>query len=84
MFVATALMLSIVLSACASKPTATPRPKPTESATAAPSPVAKNKIVMWEQEPDNVDVFLDELIANFMTQNNHGLRHLHDLDSICP
>lgn len=69
MLVTTAMVLSMVLSACASKPTGTLGPRPTEAATAAPSPVAKIKIVIWEQEPDDVDAFLDELVANFMAKN---------------
>ena len=59
----------IVLSACASKPTRTLEPRPTEVVIAAPSLVPKIKILIWEQEPDDVDAFLDKLITNFMAGN---------------
>jgi len=75
MFVAVVVVLSMVLGACAPKPTATPVPKPTAKPAAKPTeaptavPAEKVKIVLWEQEGDEVDVFLDELIADFMAKN---------------
>ncbi|MBC7262957.1 MAG: extracellular solute-binding protein [Chloroflexi bacterium] len=65
------VLLGMVLScAPAATPTPVPPTKPPEvKATPTTPPPAKVKIVFWEQEGDDVDVFIDELVADFMSQN---------------
>jgi arabinogalactan oligomer/maltooligosaccharide transport system substrate-binding protein len=41
---------------------------PTVAPTVAPNPV---EIAFWEQEGDDVDVFIDQLISEFQTQNSY-------------
>ncbi|MGC9082690.1 MAG: sugar ABC transporter substrate-binding protein [Anaerolineae bacterium] len=71
------LVAAFVLSACAPKATPTPTPpasptqppaKPTEAPTRPPAP-EKVSLSFWEQEGEEVDVFLDQLIAEFEAAN---------------
>jgi arabinogalactan oligomer/maltooligosaccharide transport system substrate-binding protein len=73
------LIASFMLTACG--PTATPAPAtqppatqapppPTEAPTVAPTePPAPVEIAFWEQEGEEVDVFIDQLISEFQTAN---------------
>ncbi|WP_299024601.1 extracellular solute-binding protein [uncultured Thermanaerothrix sp.] len=65
------LVVAFVLAACqpAATPTAAPTTAPTQPAQEQPTqPVAAEEVTLsfWEQEGDEVDVFIDKLIAEFM------------------
>ena len=67
------LVAAFVLSACA-KPTPTPTPppaQPTQPPAKPTQPPAPEKVTLsfWEQEGEEVDVFLDQLIAEFEAAN---------------
>lgn len=62
------VVLGMVLS-CAPAPTPEPTKPPEVKPTPTTPPPAKVKIVFWEQEGDDVDVFIDELVADFMAKN---------------
>jgi arabinogalactan oligomer/maltooligosaccharide transport system substrate-binding protein len=68
------LAAAFVLSACA-KPTPTPTTPPPAQPTQPPAqptkPPAPEKVTLsfWEQEGEEVDVFLDQLIAEFEAAN---------------
>lgn len=65
------LIAVLVLSACAPRPTEAP--VVTEEATEAPAvteaPVEEVTLAFWEQEGEEVDVFIDGLIAEFEAAN---------------
>ena len=71
-----ALLATMVLAACSpaatatvAAPAATEKPAevvPTEAPVVAAEPVT---IAFWEQEGDDVDVFIDTLVAEFMAAN---------------
>jgi len=67
LFAALAL-LGLVLAACApaATPTPTQAPAPAQAPTPTPTAAPKVKITFWEQESEEVDAFLDELVADFM------------------
>jgi len=73
LLLALALLAALALTQC--KPAATPTPttapaKAGEAATpTSPPPPKEVKIVYWEQEGDEVDVFLDELVNKFMEEH---------------
>ncbi len=72
------LVVAFVLAAC--QPAATPTAAPTQPAQEQPTqpvqeqptqPVAAEEVTLsfWEQEGDEVDVFIDQLLAEFMAAN---------------
>lgn len=69
----TILVAAFVLSACRPAPTPTPPPAEPTPAKPTPTPVPPPPepvtIAFWEQEGEEVDVFLDELIAEFEAAN---------------
>ncbi len=76
--VALLFLMGVAVAACARQtPTPEPtqpaaQPQPTKAAEASPTPAPEMKevkITFWEQENEEVDVFLDELIAEFMKKN---------------
>lgn len=70
------LAAAFALSACAPKPTPTPtkppaQPTPTKPPAQPTVPPAPEKVTLsfWEQEGEEVDVFIDQLIAEFEAAN---------------
>ena len=68
------VLAGLLLSACGPaatpSPTAAPAPtqppQPTQAPAPTPTAAPKVKITFWEQESEEVDAFLDELVADFM------------------
>jgi ABC-type glycerol-3-phosphate transport system substrate-binding protein len=68
------VLAGLLLSACGPaatpSPTAAPAPtqppQPTQAPAPTPTAAPKVKITFWEQENEEVDAFLDELVADFM------------------
>ena len=61
------IVLSVVLGACGTKeaPAEVTEPEAVVEEEAAPAEMAPVTIAFWEQEGEEVDVFIDELIAEF-------------------
>ncbi|WP_376790945.1 hypothetical protein, partial [Thermoflexus sp.] len=72
LWVAVFVALGLLLAACAQPatptqaPAPTQPPQPTQAPAPTPTPAPKVKITYWEQENEEVDAFLDELVADFM------------------
>lgn len=63
------LALAFVLAACQPSATPTPTAAPAQPTAPAAQPAEEVTLSFWEQEGDEVDVFIDQLITEFMAAN---------------